>query len=111
METKNETMETKNNETSDTKNNETSDTPQPRCAVQIAVQMLKYVPDNEYDLKNELDRFIRNGLYSPYELTSSSHHWIHLQQIAVSNIKMIDTQWKADIFQIFTGKTINWRKT
>jgi len=94
----------------ETKNDKTSNKPPPRCAVQIAVQMLKYVPDNEYDLKNELNRFVNNGLYSPYELTSSEHHWIPLQQIAVSNIKTIDTQWKADIFQLFTGKTINWQK-
>jgi len=76
----------------------------PRNVVTIIDQLLKYIPDDEYDLINEITDYGSSLWNQAPEALYTKDCWIPLMNILSKNIRHIDQDWKISLVKIVNNE-------
>ena len=96
-----------NQDTNQPENNR-EETFNPRNAGNIALYILKKIPDDQINFKKDITKFLENSAFWAPELLTSNIAWIRLQHIIsryIGNKKMTELEtWEKEIIEKYNNK-------
>jgi len=77
---------------------------EPRSVANIIERIIPVIPDNEKNVREDIKKFYETLWNKAPEILKSKELWLELHYILVKNVTELETPWKKEIIDIYTGK-------
>jgi hypothetical protein len=77
---------------------------EPRSVGAVIERIIPIIPDNEKDIREDIKNFYTRLWNKAPELLRGTELWLELHYILVKHIIELETPWKKEVIDIYTGK-------